>query len=379
MSAVGLLDAAAERRPKRTADQSAAELGGRLVAPLPLSFTLDADHEAHEPIEARGGRRDDVRLLVSPGTAEPILTTFRSLPDHLQPGDLAVVNTSGTVAAALDVVIEGHGDAVLHVSTELPGDLWMVEPRRKIANGATEPLTLADRPTPVSLDTGQPLLHLLHPAPGSQRIWLAVAAADSDLVATMATSGRPIRYRYVPRDWPLEAYQTVFAVEPGSAEMPSAARPFTEAIVTRLVSNGIGIVPATLHTGVSSLEAAERPYTERYRVPAATASAINAVHRTGGHVIAVGTTVVRALETVTDATGTVHPGSGWTDVVITPDRGARAVDGLLTGWHEPEASHLAMLEAVAGRTPLVLAYERAFAAGYRWHEFGDSHLIVPYA
>ena len=130
---------------------------------------------------------------------------------------------------------------MLHISTELPGDLWMVEPRRKIANGATEPLTLADRPTPVSLDTGQPLLHLVHPAPGSQRIWLAVAAADTDLDATMATCGRPIRYRYVPRDWPLEAYQTVFAVEPGSAEMPSAARPFTEAIVTRLVSDGIGI------------------------------------------------------------------------------------------------------------------------------------------
>ena len=377
MNALGILDAG-ERRPPAVA-RPPAEPRRRLVPPLPLSFTLDADHEAHEPIEARGGRRDDVRLLVSPGTDEPIVTTFRSLPDHLEPGDLAVVNTSATVAAALDVVIEGHGHAVLHVSTALPGDLWMVEPRRKVANGATGPLALADRPTRVDLVTGHPLLHLLHPAPGSQRLWIAVAAADTDLAATMAARGRAIRYRYVPRDWPLEAYQTVFASAAGSAEMPSAARPFTEAIVTRLVSKGIGVVPVTLHTGVSSLEASERPYTERYQVPAATASAINAVHRTGGHVVAVGTTVVRALETVTDATGTVHPGSGWTDIVITPDRGIRAVDGLLTGWHEPEASHLAMLEAVAGREALVLAYERAFAAGYRWHEFGDSHLIVPYA
>src|SRR5262245_30278191 len=160
MSAVAILDTA-ERRPP-----SPVESGGRLVPPLPLSFTLDADHEAHRPIEARGGRRDDVHLLVSPGTGEPITTTFRSLPDHLEPGALAVVNTSATVAAALDVVIEGHGQAVLHVSTELPGDLWMVEPRRKIANGATEPLTLADRPTTVTLTTGRPLLHLLHPAPG---------------------------------------------------------------------------------------------------------------------------------------------------------------------------------------------------------------------
>jgi S-adenosylmethionine:tRNA ribosyltransferase-isomerase len=378
MSALAVLDAA-ERRPASAADATSPRPRGWLVPPLPLSFALDADHEAHEPVEARGGRRDDVRLLVSPGTADPILTTFHSLPDHLQPGDLAVVNTSATIAAALDVVIEGHGDAVLHVSTELPGDLWMVEPRRKLANGATEPVTLSDRSTSVRLATGEPLLDLLRAAPGSRRIWLAVAAADTDLGATMASLGRPIRYRYVPRDWPLEAYQTVFATEPGSAEMPSAARPFTEEMVTRLVSDGIGIVPVTLHTGVSSLEASERPYTERYRVPAATAAAINAVRRSGGHVIAVGTTVVRALETVTDATGTAHPGSGWTDVVVTPDRGARAVDGLLTGWHEPEASHLAMLEAVAGRDALVLAYERAFAAGYRWHEFGDSHLILPYA
>jgi S-adenosylmethionine:tRNA ribosyltransferase-isomerase len=356
-----------------------AEPRERLVARLPLSFTLDADHEAPEPVEARGGRRDEVRLLVSPGNAEPITTTFRALGEHLQPGDLAVVNTSATVAAALDVVIEGHGDAVLHVSSELPGDVWMVEPRRMIANGATEPLSLDDRPTLVRLAGGRPLLHLLHPAPGSRRLWLAIAAADADLAATMAARGRPIRYRYVPRDWPLGAYETVFATEPGSAEMPSAARPFTEAIVTRLISKGIGFVPVTLHTGVSSLEASERPYTERYRVPAATAAAINAVRRTGGHVIGIGTTVVRALETVTDATGTVHPGSGWTDVVITPERGVRAVDGLLTGWHEPEASHLAMLEALAGREALVVAYERAFAAGYRWHEFGDSHLILPYA
>jgi S-adenosylmethionine:tRNA ribosyltransferase-isomerase len=378
VSAGAVLEAAAPT-PVHTDVASAAGPSGRLVAPLPLSFTLDADHEADQPVEASGGRRDDVRLLVSPGTADPILTTFRSLPDRLQPGDLAVVNTSGTVAAALDVVVDGFGDAVIHVSTELPGDLWMVEPRSKIANGATEPLRLPAHPTSVRLATGRPLLDLLRPAPGSERIWLAVAAAGTDLVATMAASGRPIRYRYVSRDWPLEAYQTVFAIEPGSAEMPSAARPFTEAIVTRLVSNGVGIAPVTLHTGVSSLEASERPYAERYRVPAASASAINAVRRAGGHVIAVGTTVVRALETVTDATGIVHPGSGWTDVVVTPDRGVRAVDGLLTGWHEPDASHLAMLEAVAGREVLVLAYERAFAAGFRWHEFGDSHLIVPYA
>jgi S-adenosylmethionine:tRNA ribosyltransferase-isomerase len=351
----------------------------RLVAPLGLSFTIDADHQAHQPPESRGAGRDDVRLLASRGYDTPHHTTFATLPDHMQPGDLVVVNTSATVAAALDVVIEGHGDAVIHVSNELPGDLWMVEPRRRIANGSTERLRLGDHPAKVHLPGGQPLFHLLHTAPDSERLWFAVSTAEVGVAATMAVAGRPIRYRYVSRDWPLDAYQTVFANEPGSAEMPSAARPFTAEIVTRLVSKGVAVAPITLHTGVSSLEAGERPSTERYRVPTSTAMLVNATHHGGGHVIAVGTTVVRALETVTDSGGTVHPGEGWTDLIIDPGRGVRAIDGLLTGWHEPEATHLAMLESIAGRDTLVAAYESAFAAGYRWHEFGDSHLILPYA
>ena len=352
-----------------------------LVAPLPLSFDLDAEHEAHEPPEARGVDRDGVRLLVSRSLDDPVHTTFTALPDLLEPGDLVVVNNSPTVAAAVDVHIDGVGPAVIHVSTRLPGDLWMVEPRRPIANGSTTPLTLDPRPATARLAAGGKLfLHLFKPSPGSIRLWVAAAADDVDIGDTLRRHGRPIRYRYVPEDWSLDAYQTVFAErsgEDGSAEMPSAARPFTPDVVTRLVRRGIGVVPVTLHTGVSSLEGHERPYAEQFRVPAATADAINATRRSGGRVIAVGTTVVRSLETVTDRAGTVHPGDGWTDVVITPERGVRAVDGLLTGWHEPEATHLAMLEAVAGREALVLAYEAAFADGYLWHEFGDSHLILP--
>jgi S-adenosylmethionine:tRNA ribosyltransferase-isomerase len=174
-------------------------------------------------------------------------------------------------------------------------------------------------------------------------------------------------------------YQTVFAIEPGSAEMPSAARPFTPDVVTRLVRGGIGIVPITLHTGVSSLEGNELPYPERYRIPMGTAAAVNATRATGGHVIAVGTTVVRALESGAGADGVVHPAEGWTDLVISPERGVRAVDGLVTGWHEPGATHLAMLAAIGTRVALTSAYDTAFVAGYRWHEFGDSHLILPYA
>ena len=158
--------------------------------------------------------------------------------------------------------------------------------------------------------------------------------------------------------------------------MPSAARPFSAELVAQLVAGGVQFAPITLHSGVSSLEAGERPYPERYRVPPETARLVNAARRWGGRVIAVGTTVVRALETVADADGVVTAGAGLTDLVVTPERGVRAVDGLLTGWHEPESSHLQLLEAVAGPELLERSYDAARAAGYRWHEFGDSHLIL---
>jgi S-adenosylmethionine:tRNA ribosyltransferase-isomerase len=193
----------------------------------------------------------------------------------------------------------------------------------------------------------------------------------------LAAHGAPIRYRHVPEEWPIGIYQTIFATEPGSAEMPSAARPFSAELVTELVSRGVELAPLVLHTGVSSQESRELPYPEPYRVPAATAELVNHVRGRNGKVIAVGTTVVRALETVTDECGVVHPGEGWTNTVITAERGVRAVDGLITGWHEPEATHLAMLEAVGGRPLLERSYAEALATGYLWHEFGDSHLILP--
>ena len=350
--------------------------------PLPLGFTLDDDHEARQPPEARGVARDGVRLMVSAGLRPPVHATFTDLPSLLEPGDLIVVNNSGTVAAALDVTLDDGTPIVLHVSTELPGGLWMVEPRARLESGSTRPRRLPPEPTTATVlgsDGDAARFHLLRTAPGSDRLWLATPAAGTDVPGTLSRFGRPIRYRYVPQDWPLEAYQTVFAARPGSAEMPSASRPFTDHVVARLVAAGVGLVTVTLHTGVSSLEGHELPYAERFQVPGTTAAVVNAVHASGGHVIAAGTTVVRALETATDAQGTVHPADGWTDTVITPSRGVRAVDGLITGWHEPEATHLAMLKAVAGRDALLLAYREAFDHGYLWHEFGDSHLLLPYA
>jgi S-adenosylmethionine:tRNA ribosyltransferase-isomerase len=360
---------------------------------LPLSFTLDADHEAHEPPEAgraaasgegRGPTRDGVRLLVSRSTDQPHHTRFSRIADHLDPGDLLVVNTSGTVPAALDATIDDGPGIVVHLSTELPGGIWMVEPRQPIPGGATAPLTLAG-PTTVRFTDGRSLA-LVAPAPGSERLWLALPEPGTDPLGVALELGRAIRYGYVERDWPIDRYQSIFSTDPGSAEMPSAARPFTPAVVDDLAGHGVELAAITLHTGVSSLEGHELPYPERYRVTGATADAVNRAHFEGRRVVAVGTTVVRALESAVDEDGrniasgdhgVVIASEGWTDVVITPARGVRVVDGLLTGWHEPAATHLAMLEAVAGREALVLAYEAAFAAGYLWHEFGDSHLLLP--
>src|SRR5581483_1139278 len=151
---------------------------------------------------------------------------------------------------------------------------------------------------------------------------------------------------------------------------------FTPELITRLVARGIIIAPLLLHTGVASLEQHEPPYEEFYRVPSETARLVNQTKAAGKRVIAVGTTVIRALETVTDTDGITHPGEGWTRVIVTPERGIRSVHALLTGLHEPQASHLLMLEALAQPEHLKKAYREALQQGYLWHEFGDLHLLV---
>jgi S-adenosylmethionine:tRNA ribosyltransferase-isomerase len=210
----------------------------------------------------------------------------------------------------------------------------------------------------------------------SHRLWIATLDLPQPVLTWLTVHGRPIRYGYVERPWPLSAYQNVYVTEPGSAEMPSAGRPVTERIICELVTRGVQVAPITLHTGVSSPERHEPPFPEEYEVPHGTARLVNVTRAAGGRVIAVGTTVVRALETVAAHDGTVSAGSGWTSLVIDPDRGVRAVDGLITGWHEPEASHLQMLTALAGRPFLERCYQAALEHGYLWHEFGDSHLIL---
>jgi S-adenosylmethionine:tRNA ribosyltransferase-isomerase len=342
----------------------------------PLQFDLPAALEASQPPELTLGRRDAVRLMVSRGNQAPVHARAAELASFLEPGDLVVVNTSATVPAAVDAAAP-HGEyVVVHFSTELPTGLWLVEIRRPVDGSPTLPHDGDFRGAELHLP-GRATVRVLGRMPGSVRLWVTAIDLLSPTVEYLERWGKPIRYRYVPATWPIDAYRNAYANEPGSAEMPSAGRPVTSEVIASLVARGVDVTPLVLHTGVASLEGHEMPYPERYRVPIETARRVNATHASGHRVVAIGTTVVRALETVTDDEGVTHPGEGWTELVISPARPVRAVDGLLTGWHEPEATHLQMLEAVAGRRPLELAYPEAIAAGYRWHEFGDSHLLLP--
>ena len=325
---------------------------------MSLEFTLPTDREAHEPPEARGLGRDGVRLLVTEG-GRIGHHRFTDLPSLLRAGDVLVVNTSATVPAA--VPVDGQS-LVVHFSTERPDGTWLVELRRT-AGKATSPFRGEAGRYPLA---GGGAVTLLAPF-SDGRLW--TAEMDVDVPAYLATFGSPIRYSYVPARWPLSYYQTVFGVTPGSAEMPSASRPFTDRIVTRLVARGVQFAPVLLHTGVASAEAHERPYPERFAVPGTSRALVERARAEGRRVIAVGTTAVRAIESDGDA--------GWTDVIVTPSRGVRRVDGLLTGFHEPKASHLDMLAAIVDENALAATYREAIEKGYLWHEFGDVNLLLP--
>lgn len=338
------------------------------------SFELPRALAATEPPEARGLSRDQVRLLVArPSRLEH--ARFRDLPGWLSPGDLLVVNTSATRAAAVNGVRARLHPVLVHFSTVLDDGTWIVEFR---SEDGTAPLLDVHPNEIVTLPAGM-RLHVLsaHPEPWHETSRLRRVRADGPIEPYLAEHGRPIKYDYVRGEWPLSAYQTVFATEKGSAEMPSAARPFTPELVTKLVAGGVNFAPITLHCGVSSLEPGELPQDERFRVSPSSARLVNQTRAAGGRVVAVGTTATRALESIARDDGTVAAGEGWTDVVLGPDRPARAVDGLITGWHQPGASHLSLLEAVAGPELVQTAYDAALEAGYLWHEFGDSCLLLP--
>jgi S-adenosylmethionine:tRNA ribosyltransferase-isomerase len=340
------------------------------LAPPYTRFELPPGRLATGTPESRGLARDGVRLLVA-RSGSVAHQAFRDLPSVLQAGDVLVVNTSATLAAAVDGV---RGDGRLqpvHVSAQLDDGQWVVELRR--ADGKGPSLDGVEGELVALLGD----LRLQLTSPLSQRLWRARPVAPLDRIDYLARYGRPIAYDYLERRFPLADYQNVFATTPGSAEMASAGRPFTADLLVRLVAAGVTVVPLTLHCGVSSPELHEPPMPEPYDVPEDTARIVNSAVWAGRRIIAVGTTVVRALETVAGPNGTVRPGRGWTDLVLGPDHPARVVKGLITGLHTPEASHLLLLEAVAGPELVQQAYEAAVPQGYLWHEFGDSMLFLP--
>lgn len=338
-----------------------------------LAFDRPPALQATQPPEERNLARDEVQLLVSRPTGHTH-STFVDLADHLEPGDLLVVNRSATIPASLPA-ISRLGSILLNLSTNYGGGMWLAEPRWD-----------SSRPGPLPLRPGETIrvggtpLQLLAPHPGLARLWFVQTAGD--LCALMDQYGTPIRYGYVEETQPLARYQTLFGKIPGSAEMPSAGRPFTRRVLERLWARGVRVAGITLHTGVSSLEietavVEDHPmYAEPFHVPVATAKAVNRTRAAGRRVVAVGTTVVRALEAAWDGSK-VAPARGFTRIYIHPTHGSHAVDGLITGFHDPLASHLAMLYAIAGQELIRASYAEAVHAGYLWHEFGDSHLILP--
>lgn len=327
---------------------------------------------AGAPPEKRGRGRDDVRLLVT-GPEGHRHARFEELPQFLRGGDLLVVNESAAIPASLPA--EGRlGNILLNLCTRFRSDLWIAEPRWNAGTPGPLPVRPGEE-----LRVGSSRIRLLSEYPGIPRLWFALA--DRPFESLLAQYGGPIHYGYTDA-WPMDVYQTIFSHVPGSAEMPSAARPITPRIKELLEEAGIRIAPILLHTGVSSLEVeadtveAQAMYPEPFSVSLETASAVNRTHAAGGRVLAVGTTVVRALESAWTPEG-VRPHAGFTRLLVNPDRGVHALDGLLTGFHDPVTSHLALLTAFLGIDGVRSAYAEAVREGYLWHEFGDSHLVLP--
>lgn len=334
------------------------------------------------PAESRGLARDEVRMLVASASEGLRQVPARALPAVLRPGDLVVLNASDTLPAALRGVTAAGEPVAVHLSTVDPASSrepagalrsresrWVVEVRRPSARPGGEP-SLQDRAgTEIAVHGARITVDRPY-APGISRLWTAEVRTPAPLLDWLTGHGEPVRYGYTAAPWPLAAYRTDHANTPGSAEMPSAGRPVTTRVVRALRRRGIDVATVVLHCGLSSPDAGEPPYPEWFEVPPATLAAVAGV---AGRVVAVGTTVVRALESAA-RTGRTR---GWTDLVVGPGDRLSTMDGLLTGWHPPAASHLRMLQAVAGEPLLRASYAAAARHGFRWHEFGDVHLLLP--
>ncbi len=347
----------------------------------PMEFSLPEILECAIPTEERGINRDEVRLLVSNKNTDQIHhTNFKNIVDHLQDGDVLIINTSGTLKAAIPVTLPNREAGRIHLSTRKKDGNWLAEIRQVIGNktkryNETKEGDCFELPDGGILKIEQPFyrnqLETKH-----LQLWNVRFTLNDSIELFLEKHGIPIRYSDVQQVYPSAYYQTVFANVPGSAEMPSAGRAFTHELVTQLMAKGIQFAPILLHTGVASLEVGEQPFPEYFKVTPTTADIVNRAKLEGRRIIAVGTTAIRAIESSTEESGLVVPQEGFTNLFITPTRGLNIVNGLLTGFHEPKASHLLMLEALADRSHLAISYQEAVQEGYQWHEFGDLHLLI---
>ena len=342
-----------------------------VVPPLPPRL------RASLPAELRGVRRDRVRLMVLDRARRTIeQARFNEVGRWLRPRDLLVVNTSRTVPAAIAARRADGSMVQLRLCVRRTGsaafeewDALSVEPAPPHAN--------------VSLSAGEVLrvgdvdVTVLAPRTDIPFLWRVRVPTDG--LDLLLRSGEPIRYSYVPAPVDPTRYQTVYAARPGSAEPPSAGRPFSWELLRSLRERGIDMAEIVLHTGLSSFQddafdAEHHLYEEWYEVPDETVSAVKMARATG-RVIAVGTTVVRALESAA-RDGELRATSGWTELAIRPGYAPRVVDGLVTGFHEPQASHFDLLRAFVDEQLLARAYAEAVSRDYLWHEFGDAMLIL---
>lgn len=345
----------------------------------PFTFTLPQELAAKEPAERRGIGRDGVRLIVIDRTQNNKVThtKFDRLNDFLLPGDLLVFNSSRTLPASLKGC-EANGTCLeVRLAHKLPDNSWLA----LLLCQQGEPFSCGLR-NQMELNFGLGLTAKVEKRDSHiHRLWqIRFNHQDTELIDLLYRLGQPVRYSYVSAPWDLDYYQTVYAVEPGSAEMPSAGRAFTWKLLFDLKRKGIETTNIVLHTGLSSymddeLDARHPASEEEYFISDVAAEKINRARNRDRRIIAVGTTVVRALESAVDR-GKVTARHGYTRLHINAHHQLKAVDGLLTGMHEPEASHLDLLTAFLPARQIKDAYTQAVAQQYLWHEFGDLNLIV---
>jgi S-adenosylmethionine:tRNA ribosyltransferase-isomerase len=336
------------------------------------------------PATAPPETREQVKLLlVDPARGPSRELSFDGLPELLVPGDLLVFNDAATLPASLAGELADTGGAIeLRLVGPGLGRRW-----RAVAFGAGDwQLDTDARPSPPPLEPGTRLrlrggLEAKVAEVEGRLVELAFEREDAELYAGLYAAGRPVQYSHLEEELELWSVQTLFAGRPWAVEMPSAGRPFTAAILAALRRRGVAIARLTHAAGLSAtgdpeLDAA-LPLPEPYEIPAETVELIARTKTAGGRVIAVGTSVVRALESAVEDHGELRSGRGLARLILSPAHELRVVDGLLTGMHDPSESHYRLLGAFASERTLQTTWCFALGADYRSHEFGDLALLLP--